>query len=174
MMFGKHLMRDFQDSCCLVFVLTNKSIWEWFDDDRCLHWVPRKERGIEDPNDLFRLALAISRTNRVRDLSSTNVALAIDQCGCFSARSTIPKRTSLLQKCYRPNVGGEDILSKAASVCPLTDKSVYRGAEMSPAGAPGCWPTLRSLRRESWTLAPRLSGFWSLEDRCGLHHRRDI
>ena len=74
----------------------------------------------------------------------------------------------------KPNVGGEDIFSKAASVCPLTDKSVYRGAEMSPAGAPGCWPTLRSLRRESWTLAPRLSGFWSLEDRCGLHHRRDI
>ena len=100
MMFGKHLIRDFQESCWLVFVMTNKSIWEWFDD-RCLHWVPRKERRIEDPNDLFRLALAISWTNRVCALSSTNVALAIDQRSCFSATSTILKSISLVQECYR-------------------------------------------------------------------------
>ena len=63
--------------------------------------MPRNEWGIEDPNDLFRLALAISRTNRVCALSSTNVALAIDQRSCFSATSTILKSISLVQECYR-------------------------------------------------------------------------
>ena len=146
MMFGKHLMRDFQDSCCLVFVMTNKSIWEWFDD-RCLHWVPRKERGIEDPNDLFRLALAISWTNIACALSSTNVALAIDQRSRFSATSTTPKHISLFQECYRLSFFSSLALvgnPYYQSVCPLADKPGYRGAKMSPAGAPGCWPTLRS------------------------------